>query len=465
MSMDYLPLKIEEKFRRRFLKSTLKLGEEISFTGYSVKLPTAPYLRELLWSALGNTLGEFQILGITPFPVSGAPVLPVVYPSWLKTRAPVVEITGRVFDFSQFSTESGRFILAENVRGVPVEKYLSLEKAGVDGKKAESIMKDAFSETTAQVMLGYFLSTSTYISRTGGNAITLVETSSRYYAQSFSEILGITQLISPALRHSEVKLRLIYDDELELSLKPRMKIRYSKMSTGRASKYYSSRKSKLWEHSALTVAPIKLESMLTLADVPFIPTKEEVQVIDPTLLREYSMDIGIFAMQSHILRPEIDVEKTLSFKAHLIEMLERELPELLEAMQMGLIVDIGDINGVGEHMSRLLDSTFRAHGTWAEAQATNLYMEMYRRIWDIHGASIRKKLAFVKKGETEKRIINRVLWELNVLKPEGWDYRYFETKMKERGVENIYRKFEELRKEGLVIEKRNDRYLAVAGVE
>ncbi len=462
MMPEYLPLKIDEKYKRRFLKSTMKLGEEQTFVGYSVSIPQGSYIREILWPALAPQIGDFSVRGLTALPSNDAPLFLVVYPKYLHFRGPIVEVTGKIMDLSIFSPESGRFLLAESVKSVSIDRYLELEKTGLSGNVIREIMDSAFSENTADVMLTYFASSSKYISRTGGNTISLLNANNKYYASNFSEIISTLSLIPNALRKNRITLYLRYDDEVKVEVNPRFMVNYSHLTPNAASKYYKTRSSKLWERSAMSASSLKLESLIKFADIPFIPMKDETAVVDPSLLKEYSLDIGFFAMQNHISNPEID-EKVLNYKSKLLERIENELPALVEAMRLGIIMDIGDVNGFGEHMARIIDAWYRISGERSEEFALNLYMELFHRIMDVNGPKINAELMVAKEKKNEAKRISRVLWELNALKPGGWDYDYFAKKMVERGIENkIYDRFQELLQGGYVIKNADGTYRAVS---
>ncbi len=460
----YLPKRIDEKFKERFLKSTLKIGEQESFEGFLVKFPGEKRFKSLLWEKLSQVYGVFRIKAITPFPEDGYPLIPVLIPSWLNSRASVARVEGRVYDLSMFSQESGRFIVADKIEKLKLENYLQLEKSGLDGRKIYNIFDSTFSEFAVDVFSSYFLSSPNYMGRVGGNALSILNANSKYYANDFKPFFSIFSEISNILKKDSFNVSLIYDDEIEIKVTPKFKIRYDAMGRKGAKNFYSGRKAKVWEKSAMTSADVKFHEIIRYSDIPYLPTKEEVTIIDDSLLREYSLDIGFYAFENHLRNPEIDEDYVVSFKKELIRKIGGEFPEILEAMQMGVIMDISDINGFGEHGARV-KSAWERMDIGGISKIEEIYLTSFERLYDVIGPKLRNELAALKHKSREERIINRVLWELNQLKPAGWDYRYFEMKMEERGIDkNVDNIFENLRKEGIVLMKRKGVYFAVANV-
>ncbi|NPA74851.1 MAG: hypothetical protein GXO25_02070 [Euryarchaeota archaeon] len=462
MNPPYLPLRIDEKFKARFLKNTLRLGERVEFIGYNVRMPAGPAMRELLWPALAPMLGDFTVRGLTALPGNGMPVIPVVYPSYLIPRGTVLCVEGVLSDFSVYSAKSGRFVLADSVKKVPVERYLELERTGLSGNAMLQIMDSAFTGAARDVMLTYFSGSGSYVGRVGGSAVSFLKASARGYAENFKELMSMVNAINPILTRTEMTVRLRYDSEVEVKLKGGFKIRYQHLTPRRAERFYQSRKARAWEQSAMTDSKISMETLISLSDAPLIPTREEVQVGDENLLKEYSLDMGFYAFQNHIRRPEIDGGEVLRYKELLVSRLEREVPDIVEAMRLGIIMDIGDVNGFGEHMARAMDAWYRISGEWRVEPVLSMYVELFSRVEDIKGERIRREVAAQSLAKRDRLLTNRVLWELNTLKPEGWEYEYFEQKMRERGLTRIAKRFEELLREGIVIEKRKGVYFAVA---
>ena len=461
----YFPWKISEKYRMRFIKDTSVLGAEIEFSGYLVNIPLAHKFRKLLWPKLSLDIGDFSVRGITPLPESGFPLLLLVVPTYIKNRASIAMVEGKVLDFSMFSTQSGRFVLVNKITSIPPEKYFSIEKTGLSGRKIMRIMDATFSERAKDVMLSFFISSPKYINRVGGNALSFLKTNSKYYAGDFSSFYRIPKSADAILNHKTITVNLNYDTDMQVKLSPHFKIRYSQMKRRDAEKFYPQRKARLWEQSALTQSTVRIENLISYADIPFIPTKEETIVLDESCIQEYGLDIGMYAFEKHLETPEIDAVYVQKFKKKFIQKIDDEFPDIMEAMRLGVIMDIADVNGFGEHASRLISGWSRINSGDAVESILSLYLSIFGRIVDVMGSEIRKKVAEINMRNRDRRIINRVLWELNMLAPSGWEYTYFDEKMIERGYEkNPYTIFQKLLQDGYLIMKRKGIYQAVANI-
>ncbi len=461
----YFPKKIDEKFKERFIKNTLKLGEDAYFEGFLLRFPEEQKFRKLLWERLSPSLGNFKIKLITPFPERGFPAIPVVIPSWLSSRVSVGSVEGKIYDLSMFSSDSGRFILAEKITKIKLEDYMQFEKSGLNSKNIYEIFDSTFSEFARDVFASYFLSSPQYLGRVGGNALSLLNTNSKYYASNFKPFFSLLSSISDILRKDSFNVTLSYEDEIKINVAPKFRIRYEVMSKRSAKSFYSNRKAKVWEKSAITESDIKFHELIKYSDIPYIPAKEEVTIVDDSYLRDYSLDLGFYAFENHLKNPEVDEDYIINFKKRLIKKIGAEFPHILEAMQLGIIMDISDVNGFGEHGARVLSAWERMHVGNEIEKITDIYLTAFERIDDVLGKKIENELATLKMRSRRDKIINRVLWELNQLKPNGWTYEYFEMKMAERGIDNgIDKIFGALRKDGLVIMKRKERYIAVANV-
>ncbi|MCD6370313.1 MAG: hypothetical protein J7L63_02290 [Thermoplasmata archaeon] len=462
MESYLLPQKLGEKLRLKFLKPTLKIGEDITLQGFLVKFPHENEIKRSVWNSLSPIIRNFRVAGITPFPHDGFPLLPAVIPYWIREKGGVVEVEGKIYDLSQFSSLSGRFILAEKLKRIAIHRYLLSEKPGLDGRKIYNMMELSFPEKMKYVMLPYFTSTSQYFSRLGGCTVTFLDSMSKYYASNFSPIQKLLREINPILRKERVKVRLLYENDVEIHIPVNFKIKYQEMKDKKALSFYSNRKGREWEKNAITQSVIKMEKIIGLSDIPFIPTEEEMQVYGEEL-KEYAFDIAIFALQRHLEKPAI-MEDALRVKEKFIRWIDREFPLISEAMKMGVIMDMADVNGFGEHLARLINSWDRIQVRNSEYGVYSLYDIVFERIEDVLRDKLKREIASISEKRRLKRIINRVLWELNTLRPEGWSYDYFEKKMIERGVEDrITKIFDSLLKEGIVIRKREG-YVAISSL-
>ena len=464
ISEVYLPTPIADKFKNQFLKSTLKIGEQASFKGYFLSFPLEPRFRKLLWPKLSPQIGNFKVKMITPFPENGFPVLPVVVPQWLNYRIKLAEVSGYIYDLSLFTSEHGRFLLANEINKLKFDEYMSIEKSGLTPATLQQIFDFTFPEMAKDVMLTYFLSSPKYIQRSGGNTVSFLRTNSKHYSSNFTPIFETIDQVSNIIKKESFTVSFRYDDDIRASVKPSFKLRYSILNPKKAGIFYKSRVAKTWELSAMTPANLKMTDLIKYSELPYLPTKEEMQINDLNLIAEYSADIGFYALQKHIEEPEIELEEMIRFKSKIIRSIEKEFPDMIEAMKFGIIMDIGDVNGFGEHMARIMNSWKRANEDPVNS-TINLYIRTFERVDDVLGTKIRRELASEDLKKKREKIINRVLWELNVLKPTGWDYEYFEMKMRERGIEdNLDKLISSLLRDGIIIEKRRGLYYAVANV-
>ncbi len=458
----YLPRKLGDKLKRRFLKSTYKKGEYIEFEVFAVNLSEEfkRNLRDALWQKLSPIVRDFDIIGITPFPSQRFPVLPVIVPYWIKIRGRTGTFGGKIMEFADFSNLSGRFLLLEEFREFPVEKYLLLEKTGLDGRKIYRIFDSSFSELARDVMLSFFISSSSYMSRVGGCTITFLDTDSKYYVNRFEEFKRAVSSLNPIIHKKRFKVVLQYDEELNVSVSANLKIKYTSMRTRDAEKFYSLRRASSWEKSAMTKSETRKYSLINLADIPYIGRREEGITGDE--FSEYSVDIVSYVIERHLTEKPLDENFVERHKEKFIMILDSEFPLLAEAMRLGIIVDISNINGFGEHLARLISSWQRI-GLGERLQ--DFYISLLERVDDVLHDRLKIELSSVGEKRRIERIINRVLWELNTLKPGGWNYEYFEKKMMERGIEDRVEKiFNALLRDGVIIMPRKGIYRAVANL-
>ena len=464
MIEDYLlPQKVSDKFKMNFLKNTLKIGDSANFEGFIVSLPNARMLREALWKNLSPILGDFEVKGITSFPENGFPVLPLVVPYDRLIKSRVAAVEGYVYDFSMFSHLNGRFLLVDNWERKKVEDYILKERTGLDGAKIYRIFDYSMPEVSRDIFLPYFLSSAPYLRRTGGCAVTLLDALSKYYSSDFSEIEGMFRNLPSIVKRDSLKLTLVYEDEVEVRVSPSLHIKYGVMDEKQALRFYPRRRAKEWEKSAITRSNVKKEQLIGSAELPFIAYHEETQVEDSEI-REYALDMAIYALEKHLEMPEIDENYISRFKGRFIDRIEREFPLISEAMRMGVLMDMANVNGFGEHLGRLLNSWERLNYTNPEEKVMEVYILLFERIEDVMGDSIRKKLSALGERKRVESMLNRILWELNTLKPEGWDYFYFERKAQERGLDNPEKLFIQLLREGIIIEKSKDVFYAVTSL-
>ncbi len=465
ISSYYLPQKISDKFLARFLKDTTRVGELIDIEGFIIQVPFENEWRKALWPKLSPIAGNFEVRGITPFPEDNFPVLPIIIPAWAKKNVRTGRVEGRVYDLSMFSAGHGRFLIVDKIERVPYKKYITLESSGLHGSVIRDIINQTFPELAAEVFAVYFMSSPSYIGRTGGSAVSILDANSKYYAYNMNAFGEIFSMLKPALRNSKYKLSLSYDGNIETTISLDFKIRYDNLKKAQARKYYRARNSKLWEKSAMTVASVKAQELIQYADVPYLPKKEETVIIDDTYLKDYSLDIGFYVLEKHIQEPAIDEKFVEGFKAQLVRKLEREFPMLVEAMKLGILMDIADVNGFGEHAARVAEAYKRLGADNLVDSAANIYLALFERMEDIMQERIKNELNAAKEHGREKRIINRVLWELNLLKPTGWDYEYFATKLEERGYTKDPEKLlTKLHTEGHIIMKRKGIYYAISNL-
>ncbi len=464
MIEDYLlPQRLSEKLKLKFLKPTLRLGEEILFYGFLVELPEAQRFREILWQALAPELGNFQVKAITPFPERGFPLLPVIIPEHLKVRGRVFELQGRILDFSQFSSMAGRFVIVEKLRSLRLHDYLLMESPGLDGRKIYNLLDASFPDRMRDVMLSYFLSSPEYLSRMGGCTLTFLDSMSEYYTSDFSAVKHLIEELSPLLRKEQLKVALNYNGEMDVSLNVSFKVKYLRVKDRHALRFYSLRRGREWEKSAVTESTVRMEELIGVSDVPFIPLKEEMQVYGEEL-KEYAVDIAVYALRKHMESPSLDVESVERYKERFLRKIEKEFPLINEAMRMGVVMDMASVNGFGEHLARLLNAFSRAEIGNPGEKVYTLYQVVLERIEDVMRDRIKREIAALSEKRRIERIINRVLWELNALRPEGWSYEYFEKKMRERGLEDRAAKvFEALVRENVVIRK-NAGYVAISSL-
>ncbi len=458
----YLPKKLDDKFKNRFLKATYRKGEYMEFEGFAVNLPDEfkRNLRNALWQKLSLTIRDFEIIGITPFPSPRFPILPVVVPYWVKIRGKTGTFGGKIMELADFSNLSGRFLLLEEFREIPVERYLLLEKTGLDGRKIYRIFDSSFSELARDVMLSFFISSSPYVNRVGGCTITFIDTGSKYYVNRFEEFKKVINAVNPLVHKTHFKIVLQYDEDIDVSVSSNLKIKYAAMRASEAERFYYSRRASLWEKSAMTSSEMKKYSLINLAEIPYIGRKEESVIGDE--FSEYSVDIASYVIEKHLTEKPLSEKFVERYKEKFISVLDSEFPLIAEAMRLGIIVDIANINGFGEHLARLINSWQRIG---LDARLSDFYVSLLERVDDILHNRLKIELSSVGEKKRIERIINRVLWELNTLKPEGWNYEYFEKKMKERGIEDRTEKiFNALLRDGIIIMPKKGVYRAVATV-
>ena len=459
---DYLlPWKVSDKLKLRFLSPTLRIGENAEFVGFVVNPSNDEYIRRALWRKLSPLLGDIKVRGMTPFPEDGFPIIPVVFPGWFKRIHSLARIRGKVYDLSQFSNLSGRFILVEAMERVKPENYFLLEKSGLDGRKIYTLMNSAFPAGIREVIFSYFISSSSYLNRVGGCTVNFMDTLSKYYASDFSPIARMIGKVNPLLRKERIKITLMYEEDVEAVIATSFKIKYNEMDSRKALSFYSRRRDRAWEKNAITKSNIKMENLIGISDIPYIATSEEMKIQLDEIL-EYSFDIALFALEKHLENPSIDETYAQKIKERFIRKIEKEFPLISESMKMGVVMDMADVNGFGEHLARLINAWERAGIGDSFESVYSLYSTVFERIEDVMQDKLRRELAALNEKKRIERVINRILWELNTLKPEGWSFEYFERKMKERGIEDrIERIFEELKREGIVIRK-DGRFLAAS---
>ncbi len=464
MMEDYFyPQSLPEKLKLRFLKNTLKIGEFADFEGFIVKLQNSGIIREALWTKIAPIIGDFEVKGITPFPERGFPIMPIIVPKWVRLKGCCGIVRGKIYDLSQFSKMKGRFLLVENFEIAKIEDYLVMEKSGLDGRRIYNLFDSAFPEASRDVMLSFFISSGIYGSRIGGCTVTLLDSLSKYYTSNFKDVRILMSLLPSILTRNSTKVEVVYDEPMEIRVLHPLKIKYAHLNLNNALRFYPTRRGKEWEKSAITESTIKIENLIGSAEIPFIPYAEEMK-FDVEDLKEYGVDILSFVVKKHLEVPEIDANRMERAKEKLILKIEKEFPLLTEAMKVGIVMDIADVNGFGEHTVRLIDSWRRLGMQDAEEKIMGLYDTLFERIEDVLQDRLRRELSSLDERRRIERVINRVLWELNILKPEGWNFFYFEKKLGERGVENAEKILKELLQKGVVIEKRKNLFLAVARV-
>ena len=464
MITDYhLPLKLSEKYRLKFLKNTMKLGKIINFEGFVVSLKNSEYIRDSLWMKLSPIIGDFSVMALTPFPEENFPLILLIIPTTLKKKARIARIEGKLYDLSQFSSLSGRFVLVENMERLNMEKYVLLEKTGLDGRKIYRIFDSSFPEMSRDVFLSYFMASSQYIKRIGGCTVTLLDSLSKYYTDNFKPVEKMLGEIPSLLRKESFKVHLQYDELLEATIALNFKIRYQRMKERNAFKFYSRRMGKEWEKSALTSTKLRMGSLIGYSEIPYLPRSEEMD-ISLGELREYAYDIGSYVFQKHIEEKSIDEKYVERFKEKFIRKIDSEFPELAEAIRLGILMDMSDVNGFGEHIARMLNAWERLEFENSDDVVLSIYLTLFERLDDLLHDKIKMKISALGEKKRVERIINRVLWELNSLKPEGWTYQYFERKMKERGIEDrIEKLFQNLINEGYII-NMGEKYRAIANL-
>jgi len=464
ISSYYFPQKISDKFLARFLKDTTRIGEHITLEGFIINVPFEN-LRRALWPKLSPIAGNFEVRGITPFPDDNFPVLPIVIPAWLKKNVRVGRVSGRVYELSMFNAGHGRFLVVDEFERISYKKYITMEHTGLHSSVIRNILDSTFAELAAEVFAVYFMASPSYMGRTGGSAVSLLDANSKYYSHNMNVFGEIISTLKPALRKSKYKLSLNYDGNIETIISLDFKIRYDNLKKAQARKYYRARNSKLWEKSAMTAASVSAQELIQYADVPYLPKKEETTIIDDSYLKDYSLDIGFYILEKHIAEPDIDEHFAEQFKAQLLRKLEREFPMLVDAMRLGVLMDIANVNGFGEHAARVAEAYKRLGANNIVESAADIYIALFERIDDIMHKKIKNELNAVKVRGEEKRIINRVLWELNLLKSTGWDYEYFASKLEERGYTKDPEKLlTRLHTEGYIIMKRKGIYYAVSNL-
>ncbi len=458
----YLPAKISDKYLFRFLKDTDRVGDEIVLEGFLVSIPSANILRHALWPSFSMVCGDFDVMGITPFPMDNFPIMPVLIPKTYRKRARVVRITGKVYDLSMFSSLGGRFLFVEKMESMLPERYFSMEHSGLRPKIIREMIVSSFDGLAGEIFTAYFLSSAIYANRIGGNAISVLSANRKGYATDFSGFREIVGVLNPIFKKGKVTVTLTYEDDMQIKVDAGFKIRYAHMISKQASKYYRMRKSKAWEKSAITEASVRAKSVIMYSDIPYFPTAKEVKIGDTGLLQEYNLDLGFYVFEKHVSNPEIDEYYVENVKSKLLWKLEREFPLIVDAMNLGIIMDMGDINGFGEHAARVINAMERlSYGDPVE-ETVRLYLGLFERIEDVIGKKVRLKLDSMHVGSREKMLINRALVELNTLKPGGWSYDYFDKKIRERGYEkDTYRLLQRLWNDGVIIKTVGGLYRAV----
>ena len=464
MIEDYLlPRPISEKLKERFTRSTLRVGDSVNLSGFLVNPSFSKEMRVALWDKLSPVIGDFRVLGLTPFPQEGFPVMPVILPKGIGARSRAVEITGDVHELSQFSKYSGRFILVNKLIPRRAEDFLILAKTGLDGGKIMRMFSDAFHGAARESMLLYFLSSSKYSSRVGGCALSLVQLSDEDYGGT-EGFKAVVRKIHPALRRSRIKLELNYDGIVESEVRVNLPIKYQELKPKKALEFYGERRGKEWEKSAMTDIIGGLEDLIGLSEVSLIPYREESYVLDDEI-KEYSLDIATYALEKHIEMPPMDYDYAERFKERFLSKVESDLPLLSEAMRYGVIMDLSDVNGFGEHIARIVNSFQRLSRGNPEEMALEFTVETLARVEDAYQDIFRKRIASIGERERFERALNRILWELNTLKPEGWDFFYFQKKVDERGLNRDAEKIlRELVDRGYVRILPGDRFLAVSSI-
>ncbi len=464
MMEDYFyPQKLPEKLKLKFLKNTLRIGDFTDFKGFIVKLQNDIIIREALWAKIAPIIGDFEVRGITPFPEKSFPIMPIIVPKWVNLQGCCGIVEGKIYDLSQFSDMRGRFLLLENFESMRMEDYLLIEKSGLDGRKIYNLFDSSFPETSRDVMLSFFLSSGIYVNRIGGCTVTLLNSLSKYYTSNFKGVKILMSLMPSLLSKNSTKVEVMYEEPIEIRVSHPLKIKYAHLNQNNALKFYPTRRGREWEKSAITESTIKIENLIGSAELPFIPYAEEMK-FNIEDLKEYAVDIASFVLKKHLENPEINANRMERAKEKLIRKIEKEFPLLAEAMRVGIVMDIADVNGFGEHTVRLIDSWERLGMQNAEEKIMDLYGTLLERIEDVLQDKLRREISSLDEGKRFEKIINRVLWELNILKPEGWDFFYFEKKLRERDIENGEKILRELLQKGVVIEKRKNLFLAVAKV-
>ncbi len=459
-----LPRPLSEKFMERFLNpTTLRVGEELTLTGFIVNPSFSEDFRSSLWPSLSPLLRDFKVMGITPFPQRGFPVLPLVVPYYVRVKGRVGEVTGKVMDLSDFSHLSGRFLLVENFQGRKVEDIVTMERPGLDGGKILRMFGDAFEGIGRDTMLAYFLSSSRYLSRVGGCTVSFLEREGEDYGNP-REFSSLVSSLHPILRNRSFSLELVYEDITSASFRLNFPVRYDLLNSRKAMEFYTRRGGREWERSAMTSTSRGFEDIMALSEIPAITYRDEDEVQGEEIV-EYSVDIAAYALWKHMEMPEIDQDFVAKFKGRFLGKMENQLPLLTEAMRYGVLMDLSDVNGFGEHIGRVVNSFQRLNrGNWEE-MAMQLILKALERIEDSYQDTLRKRIASMSEKKRLESILNRVLWELNTLKPEGWDFFYFQRKLEERGVDrNAEKILNELITSGYVRRVDKERYLGVASL-
>ena len=432
-----LPEKVSERFRRAFMERVpLRRGAELSIEGFIIDFSRSGFIFDRIYPRMFPEIGPFVIKGLTPFPERGYPVVPLVIPRDIYVNTSVAEISGKSHDFSEYSGEiEGRFILVENMQKRSLENYLATQKPTLDGIKAERIIRDSFPENTGTVMLPVLISSPNYVNRVGGCGLSLGKVSSKYYDFSIRDVKSVYSSLNPLIRGKKVRVPLIYADLMEIETRVPMKIRYTFFQKSQSAvKFFKIRKSAtLWEKSAFVPVDLKKGDMVSLnilglADVPFLPRKDEIYVVSDEV-SEYSYDIAHLAFYNHLMNPTINPLDVERIKELLLMKIRNEFKTIYEAMINGLLIGMSEIGGFGEHISRVSTALKRAGYEDPLNRVWEIYELFFDRVEDAYYTKIKTTVASRHLRRRLARIVNEVLQSLNILYPDGWKYEWYLKRM------------------------------------